>query len=395
MSLPYTSVSTQSLPKLESTLEVLLSPLDFPDWKSWQKEAHARLLELTNADSLCMFTPLSTGADAWLSPHLAPSTLNSYAAKVAANPEWDIIENGFARFTEESGESVAHETDFITPAELDGSEFFQEFLLPNGILDLTVAGTHIGGSEPARLHFGNETRRSLHEKSQRKALVRTVMPAFRSSLAQWQQLGERRVELGRMLDSLPDAILLFDTTGTLVHANPSANQILSLSGKGSSREINGLSLEAERLAWSIGSLGRKKLGVRTGTRLGTPGVISAATALADAAREIRIDGKSFSLRASLAPAWMLGREPGVLITIERSSRSAPSQLDLQAQYGLTAREAEVARLIGSGLSNQALAERLGVSFFTARNHVERVLSKMGAMNRSHVGAMTRGEQLAS
>ena len=37
------------------------------------------------------------------------------------------------------------------------------------------------------------------------------------------------------------------------------------------------------------------------------------------------------------------------------------------------------------------AERLGVSYFTARNHVERVLSKLGVANRSRVGAVLRNE----
>jgi DNA-binding CsgD family transcriptional regulator len=30
-----------------------------------------------------------------------------------------------------------------------------------------------------------------------------------------------------------------------------------------------------------------------------------------------------------------------------------------------------------------------VSFFTARNHVERLLAKLGATNRAHVGTLLR------
>ena len=52
---------------------------------------------------------------------------------------------------------------------------------------------------------------------------------------------------------------------------------------------------------------------------------------------------------------------------------------------------EVARLVAGGLSNNEVAERLGVSYFTARNHVERVLAKLGVGNRSRVGAVLRNE----
>ena len=65
-------------------------------------------------------------------------------------------------------------------------------------------------------------------------------------------------------------------------------------------------------------------------------------------------------------------------------------LDRQ-RYGLTKRELMVARLLDEGLSNAELAERLGVSVFTARNHVERLLGKLGVPRRTRVGAVLRGE----
>ena len=43
------------------------------------------------------------------------------------------------------------------------------------------------------------------------------------------------------------------------------------------------------------------------------------------------------------------------------------------------------------LSVEEIADRLGVRFFTARNHVERLLPKLGASNRTRVGALLRGE----
>jgi DNA-binding CsgD family transcriptional regulator len=44
-----------------------------------------------------------------------------------------------------------------------------------------------------------------------------------------------------------------------------------------------------------------------------------------------------------------------------------------------------------GLTSQEIADRLEMSFFTARNHVERVLGRMRATTRARVGTVLRGE----
>jgi DNA-binding response OmpR family regulator len=64
--------------------------------------------------------------------------------------------------------------------------------------------------------------------------------------------------------------------------------------------------------------------------------------------------------------------------------------ELQARYGLTARQVTVARLLAEGCSNDELAGRLGVSAHTARNHTFQVLAKLGTSKRARVGAILRG-----
>ncbi len=51
---------------------------------------------------------------------------------------------------------------------------------------------------------------------------------------------------------------------------------------------------------------------------------------------------------------------------------------------LTDREAEVAELIASGLTNAEIAERLQITFATAKWHVSQVLSKLGLEHRNEV-----------
>lgn len=51
---------------------------------------------------------------------------------------------------------------------------------------------------------------------------------------------------------------------------------------------------------------------------------------------------------------------------------------------LTAREREVARLVGGGLTNRQIASRLSISERTVGAHVQNILNKLGAANRAQI-----------
>ncbi len=82
-----------------------------------------------------------------------------------------------------------------------------------------------------------------------------------------------------------------------------------------------------------------------------------AAALVAAARGLAV------LDASLAEDWV------------RPPEEAPAE-------GLTARETEVLSLLAEGLSNKAIAARLGISDHTAKFHVNAILAKLGAESRA-------------
>jgi DNA-binding NarL/FixJ family response regulator len=63
-------------------------------------------------------------------------------------------------------------------------------------------------------------------------------------------------------------------------------------------------------------------------------------------------------------------------------RPTSSAVAAKDASGLTARELEVLRLISSGLSNQAIAERLCISEHTVHRHVANTLSKLDVSSRS-------------
>ncbi|HEU4630095.1 MAG TPA: response regulator transcription factor [Gemmatimonadaceae bacterium] len=58
--------------------------------------------------------------------------------------------------------------------------------------------------------------------------------------------------------------------------------------------------------------------------------------------------------------------------------------ELRARYGLTERQLTVTRLIATGCTTAEIASRLGLSFYTVRNHTEQLMLKLGVSNRSSV-----------
>jgi DNA-binding NarL/FixJ family response regulator len=62
---------------------------------------------------------------------------------------------------------------------------------------------------------------------------------------------------------------------------------------------------------------------------------------------------------------------------------------------LTEREREIAGLVGEGLSNDEIAERLVVSPATARTHVSRAMIKLGARDRAQLAVFAHQSGLTS
>jgi non-specific serine/threonine protein kinase len=76
------------------------------------------------------------------------------------------------------------------------------------------------------------------------------------------------------------------------------------------------------------------------------------------------------------------REPPTLVAVPEQQ---PPPADEPTER-LTAREQEVALLVGRGLTNRRIAKELSISERTAENHVGRILKKLGLHSRAQVAA---------
>lgn len=110
-------------------------------------------------------------------------------------------------------------------------------------------------------------------------------------------------------------------------------------------------------------------------------------------RELRDEGWELitRLRETLeeARAGRLAAPAAATDSSPPERRGGPSSTHLRLQYGMTLREAEVAKLLEEGCPNLVIAQRLGISPHTARHHTQRVLSKLGVHSRSEAGARLR------
>lgn len=66
--------------------------------------------------------------------------------------------------------------------------------------------------------------------------------------------------------------------------------------------------------------------------------------------------------------------------------TAPSPAPAARTPAITEREREILRWVRDGLSNQQISEKLGISALTVKNHVQKILRKLGAANRAQAVA---------
>lgn len=94
--------------------------------------------------------------------------------------------------------------------------------------------------------------------------------------------------------------------------------------------------------------------------------------------------------------WLFGRERVIEAPREPGLSVAAMNLPRRVRtLYLSEREREVARLVATGLSNEAIADRLGVSPRTVQTHVANARKKSDCANRTELGVLAVREGLVS
>ncbi len=81
--------------------------------------------------------------------------------------------------------------------------------------------------------------------------------------------------------------------------------------------------------------------------------------------------------------------PGIIA--ENTAPSFFEDVPLEALSGLTPRERDVLRELGTGATNRAIAERLGLTEGTVRNYLTRIFSQLGLTSRTQAALFARSQ----
>jgi len=352
------------LEALERAISVALSPLEFPNAIQWGDALTAALCALAEAPAGAILLPEATPR--W-------RAVSRIANAVGHEGEWGLHEEATERLQQPGAEELVLwvRDDLATDAARSGNPS------PTGTLGLRVRIPN-GVVAAVCIHRDLELGPVPYHLM---AAMGAIAPAFRAGIAAWIGSIASRNNVVRMLDSLSDPAMLFDGSGHLLHANPALDRHVG------SVDATRLRSEAQSMAWAFGAAARR----RSQAKL-TPAHGSAHVAPdAHVERTVRIGATVYHLRGFAVGQELLGAEPAVLVTTSASATEPLSDNVLHDQFGLTAREIQVARLIAEGLSNNEIADRLGVRFFTPRNHVERALAKLHVTSRHRVGPLLRNE----
>jgi DNA-binding CsgD family transcriptional regulator len=265
---------------------------------------------------------------------------------------------------------IAHRWSLTSPDEVRGTAFHEEWLRPRRLADAFWLNTYDAAGARHRVFLNFTEVQDGVARDRVLTLLRLLAPAFQAGTSALDRLGADAEALHRTLDALGHTMQLSDPAGRCLHRTAALQALL-----GDDPERTRVESAMSAAACDVGALGARRAAAGPATRL------------VDTARA------RYTVRATLAPETLAGRMAVVLdvACVPRGAPAAaaaalPDDAALRARFGLTGREATVARLLAERLSDAEIGARLGTSPHTARTHVERVRAKVGVARRSEVAA---------
>ena len=245
------------------------------------------------------------------------------------------------------------------------SAFYHEVMRRHGLENCSVGHAEHGQHQAfLGVNFEDDRFGPLGSDDVRK-VVELLLCAFEVGLATQATLGARRRGLLGSLDRLDVPVAVYDADGKLLHMNPPYRQATEPAPGGAE-----LTTVARRLAVAAVAA------ARCDRWTGITGELTA---------EVPLRGRSVTVMASPIVSGTFHRRACALVTVDDGRPHLPAADALEQAYGLTPRQAEVARMLAMGWSNRRIAEHLGISPHTARHHAQAVLEKLGLHSRKALG----------
>jgi DNA-binding CsgD family transcriptional regulator/PAS domain-containing protein len=177
--------------------------------------------------------------------------------------------------------------------------------------------------------------------------------------------------LSRALETTSSSVLLFDNDGGILFANPSADHLLSQQTE-------------DELLGSCNSQPRQPLFTLLSSLVERVASHDGPSSPWSGAIELE-KGHMMACEVSAVPAPAYDGPNAVLVTLQPTESESDTRIQVfSSSHGLSPREQEVLRLLGRGLTTAAMADELGISPHTIRDHLKHLYRKTGTKGRNEL-----------
>lgn len=240
-------------------------------------------------------------------------------------------------------------SDFLSQAEFHALGLYREFFSRVGAEDQLAAGFFLGDSVVVWLAFNRSERGFSARDRQVLNLLRPHLIQAYAAAREFDDLKSERRLLQEALGSVGHGVIRYRSDGRLAEVSPSVLEALEVGSKKAMAELAWLNQELEKFK-------RANERQQVTTSPSHPKVMI---------------------------CWHRVGE-GVTGIVSEKPTHRVARL-----YGLTQRESEVLQWMAEGKSNAEVGQILEISAGTVKIHVQRVLAKLGAPNRTAAVAMLR------
>jgi DNA-binding CsgD family transcriptional regulator len=334
----------------------------------WE-QALAGLARATDARHAVLMRNTPRGAITSLSNEEAWEPIADYmAGKVPPNPRYLRVNLG-----KSNGFRVDH--DDYTDDELRREPYYQEFLRPNGVFWHANAVLAPGHDEYVELSLKRGIRRGPYQPDD-LALMNGVLGDLNAAA---------RIAKATLDAELRGMKRLLAMRGELIVEIDRRGMVLRGQWPGEADPLSPLRVAARRL--------------RAAERADQRALDRAVAEATEAPQRMALapltgpDGRRWLLQVHPVPGrlrdiFLSATAIAVLIERDRNAGTlAPDTLAIREAFGLTAREAEVACLLGQGLDVPAIARRLNIRPDTARTYLRDVYCKTGTRRQTELVAL--------
>ncbi len=229
------------------------------------------------------------------------------------------------------------------------------------------------GRERARLRLAAPGRASRELVGLASLALETTLYAFR--------LHRQTALLRGALDSTTSAVLLFDSTGDILYANPPADRLLSRQTEHALTVVppGGRAVPLFDLLCSL----VERISVADPPCPPWLGTLALSDRTVLACEVLRVSAQN-------------DRDDSGVLALLQTVTDLPDRCRgaLAASYDFSPREEEVVRLLQEGLTAAAIADRLGITGHTVRDHLRHVYRKTGTGTRRQLLGLLQSATLA-